>query len=268
MFSGIFMQDSKNLSTLNHHKNRTDKSSVLKSSDFKPSWKIITGKIKTGHSVYTLKLLLKLRSIILRNRVIFFKTLSFLSQFFVRFKSSWSEIRRKKSSVYFFKKSLISLLRNILFHSQNLQYSVLAYGSKIRIVLENEKREEFQPVSELDIDFSNERFEGSTQNIDIMAVMKRTLQLLGPECGEIFIVGSQTFYLPPKSSKGKVHYEFLIKVINSIKRVYAYLTLEFRLSLKYLTLIKALFIQHNLEWPLKIQIIIYLDQQTFKTKVR
>ena len=101
-------------------------------------------------------------------------------------------------------------MRNILFHSQNLQYSVLAYGSKIRIVLENEKREEFQPVSELDIDFTNERFEGSTQNIDIMAVMKRTLQLLGPECGEIFIVGSQTFYLPPKSSKAKVLYEFFI----------------------------------------------------------
>ena len=76
----------------------------------------------------------------------------------------------------------------------------------------------FQPVSELDLNFNNDRFEGltqfkniitkfwisgSTQNIDIMAVMKNMLQLLGPDCGEIFIIGSQTFYLPPKSGKGK-----------------------------------------------------------------
>ena len=89
--------------------------------------------------------------------------------------------------------------------------------------------------------------------------MKRTLQLLGPQCGEIFIVGSQTFYLPPKSSKGKVRYDFFIisKLIKIEKNVEVYLTLKFEalkyviprqdyLSLKRFQHISHIFVRHVL----------------------
>ena len=97
--------------------------------------------------------------------------------------------------------SLIKMLiSNYIFHTKNAEIGIISFGKRIKEVLPMQSKEEIEPMmgAEFQFLFTKTKSSGAPK-IEIENVVWKAVKMLGSTCGEIVIIGEQTYYTPPDS---------------------------------------------------------------------